>query len=94
MDLYSQPRDLGRPLTPEQVKDAGVLLLDLISAHEAELLIEQERQNGNPEPLPSYGEIAAMFAERYRRENAIGGTLTEDDWNKATDVFLSYISSC
>ena len=94
MDLYSQPRDLGRPLTPEQVKDAGVLFLDLITAHEAELLIEMERQNGDPKPLPSYREIAEMFAERYRRDNDISGTLTEDDWYKASEVFLSYISGC
>lgn len=35
-----------------------------------------------------------MFAERYRRDHGIAGTLTEDDWYKASDVFLSYISGC
>lgn len=35
-----------------------------------------------------------MFADRYRHDNGIAGTLTEDDWYKASDVFLSYISGC
>ena len=33
-----------------------------------------------------------MFAARYKREEGIDGSLTEDDWYKASDVFLSYIS--
>ena len=44
LDIYSAPRDLDRPLTPEQVKDAGVFFLDLLAAHEAEALIEKERE--------------------------------------------------
>ena len=91
LDIYSSPRDLERPLTPEQVKDAGLFFLDLLAAHEAEALIEKERQLKVPEP--SYHEIAEMFAARYKREEGIDGALTEDDWYKATDVFLDYISS-
>lgn len=92
LDIYSAPRDLDRPLTPEQVKDAGVFFLDLLAAHEAEALIEKERQLATNDP--SYQEIAEMFAARYKREQAIDGSLSEEDWYKASDVFLSYISGC
>ena len=56
LDIYSSPRDLERPLTPEQVKDAGLFFLDLLAAHEAEALIEKERKIMATEP--SYHEIA------------------------------------
>ena len=37
LDQYSALHGLARPLTPEQVKDAVVLLVDLLSAHEDDL---------------------------------------------------------
>ena len=92
LDLYSTPRDLVRPLTPEQVKDAGRLFLDLITTNEAELLIERERQANHE--LPDYGEIADMFAERYRRENHIDGPLTSEHWSAAANVFLWHAAGC
>ena len=30
-----------------------------------------------------------MFAARYKRDKGIDGPLTEDDWYKASDVFLT-----
>ena len=92
LDIYSSPRDLERPLTPEQVKDAGVLFIDLLAAHEAEALIALERQKQETVKCPSYHDIAQMFVERYKSEEGIAGPLTEDDWYKASDVFLDYIS--
>jgi hypothetical protein len=92
LDLYSTPRDLERPLTPEQVQEAGRLFLDLITTYEADALIERERQR-QAEKLPSYHEIAEMFAARYRQDKGITGNLTEDDWYAASDVFLGYISA-
>ncbi len=96
LDLYSTPRDLDRPLTPEQVREAGQFFLDLLAAHEAEALIEKERQHQETIRVPGYREIAGMFAERYKREEgmAADADLTEDDWHKASDVFLHYISGC
>ena len=46
--------------------------------------------------VPGYLEIAEMFADRYRREKGMDNDaeLTEDDWYKASDVFLHYISGC
>lgn len=92
LDLYSTPRDLERPLTRDQVQEAGRLFLDLIITHEAEALIGLERQRQAAEHLPSYHEIAEMFARRYRQNNGITGSLTEDDCYAASDVFLGYIS--
>jgi hypothetical protein len=94
LDLYSQPRDLGRPLSPDEVQEAGRFFLDLIAAHEAELLIAKEKDAAEAKTLPSYRQIAEMFAARYRADNGIDGSLSEDDWYKATDVFLSHISGC
>lgn len=96
LDIYSTPRDLERPLTPEQVKDAGVFFLDLLAAHEAEALIEKERLQQETTRVPDYREIVGMFAERYKREEGmeVNADLTEDDWYKASDVFLHYISGC
>jgi hypothetical protein len=94
LDLYSTPRDLQRPLTPEQVREAGVLFLDLLAAHEAEALIEKERLHQATAPIPGYLEIIEMFATRYKRENGIEGAFTDDDWYKASDVFHHYIRGC
>ena len=96
LDIYSTPRDLERPLTPEQVKDAGVFFLDLLAAHEAEALIEKERLHQETTRVPDYREIVGMFAQRYKREEGmeVNADLTEDDWYKASDVFLRYISGC
>ena len=96
LDLYSTPRDLERPLTPEQVREAGQLFLDLLAAHEAEALIEKERLHQETIRVPDYREIVEMFAERYRREEGMDNDaeLTDDDWYKASDVFLHYISGC
>ncbi len=96
LDLYSTPRDLERPLTPEQVREAGQFFLDLLAAHEAEALIEMEKRRQEISRIPDYREIADMFAARYRREEGMDNDaqLTDDDWYKASDVFLHYISSC
>jgi hypothetical protein len=93
LDLYSTPRDLERPLTPEQVREAGQFFLDLLAVHEAEALIEKARQQQEATRIPGYLEIADMFAARYRQDKGITGSLTEDDWYAASDVFLGYISA-
>ena len=46
LDLYSIEYGIERPLSPEQVKDAGVLFLDLLAAHEAARLIADARRDG------------------------------------------------
>jgi hypothetical protein len=43
LDHYSAEQNLARPLTPEQVKEAGVIFLDLLAEREMHYLIEQER---------------------------------------------------
>jgi hypothetical protein len=96
LDLYSTPRDLERPLTPEQVREAGQFFLDLLAAHEAEALIEKARHQQEATRIPGYLEIAELFAARYRREEGMDNDteLTDDDWYKASDVFLHYIRGC
>ena len=92
LDIYSTPRDLTRPLTPEQVKDAGVFFLDLLAAHEAEMLIALERQQQPAsQPEPTYQEIAEMFARRYKRESGLGDHFTVEDWDDATELFRDQI---
>lgn len=91
LDVYSQPRDLSRPLTPEQVKDAGVLFLDLITAHEAELLIEQQRQAQAEGPShPEYRDLVDQFIEKFELDEGLADGLTEDRLYKASDLFLHY----
>ena len=46
LDLYSIEYGIERPLSPEQVKDAGVLFLDLLAAQEAARLIADARRGG------------------------------------------------
>jgi hypothetical protein len=43
LDLYCIAHDLQRPLTPEQVKDAGVLFHDTFATLETARLIARER---------------------------------------------------
>lgn len=93
LDTYAGPRDLARPLTPEQVKDAARLLQDLLTANEAELLLEQERRTAAARPEPTCEEIAQMFMDRYRRDTGIDGPLSEADWYAASEVFHGYIST-
>lgn len=91
LDLYTQPRDLSRPLTPEQVKDAGVLFLDLITAHEAELLIEQQRQaEAETSSQPDYRDLVSQFIEKFEQDEGIADGMTEDRLYKASDLFLHY----
>ena len=94
LDIYSSPRDLERPLTPEQVREAGQFFLDLLAAHEAEALSEMEKLRQETSRIPDYREITEMFAARYRHEEGMDNDaeLTDDDWYKASDVFLHYIS--
>ena len=43
LDLYCIAHDVQRPLTPEQVKDAGALLHDTFATLETTRLIARER---------------------------------------------------
>ena len=83
LDIYSGPRDLTRPLTPEQVKDAGRYFTDLLAAHEADLLITMEKAQRSTLPEPDYRELVDQFIDRFEREEGITDGLTEDQWNKA-----------
>lgn len=56
-----------------------------------DLPIEQERAARFADKKPTLAEISQMFMARYRCENDIDGALTEDDWLKASEVFLSYV---
>ncbi|MBL8564341.1 MAG: hypothetical protein JNM89_01335 [Hyphomicrobiaceae bacterium] len=89
LDIYSTPRDLERPLTPEQVKDAGVFFLDLLAAHEAEALIEQERDaRATLVAEPDYRDLVNQFIEKFERDEGIT-ELSEDQMRDAGDLFLS-----
>ena len=90
LDLYSKPRDITRPLTPEQVKDAGVYFLDLLAAHEADLLIAMEKAQRSALPEPDYRELVDQFIDLFEREEGITECLTEDQLYKAGDLFLGY----
>jgi len=91
LDTYASPRDLARPLSPEQVKDAGVLLLDLLAAHEAELLLEQEREaQAVVTKAPDYRDLVGQFIDLFEREEGITDSLTEEQLYKAGDLFLGY----
>lgn len=89
LDMYCTPRDLDRPLTPEQVKDAGVFFLDLLAAHEAEALIEQERAARTQRIAePDYRDLVDQFIEKFERDEGIT-ELSEDQMYDAGDLFLS-----
>ena len=89
LDIYSTPRDLERPLTPEQVKDAGIFFLDLLAAHEAEALIEQERaEQVKNAAEPDYRDLVNQFIEKFERDEGIT-ELSEDQMYDAGDLFLS-----
>ena len=91
LDIYSSPRDLERPLTPEQVKDAGVFFLDLLAAHEAEALIAQEREaRGKPVAELDYRDLVNQFIEKFEQDEGITESLSEDQMYDAGDLFLSY----
>ena len=83
LDLYSKPRDITRPLTPEQVKDAGRYFVDLLAAHEADLLLAMERAQCSTLPEPDYCDLVDQFIDRFAREEGITESLTEDQWSKA-----------
>ena len=89
LDIYSAPRDLERPLPPDQVRDAGVFFLDLIAAHEAEALIEQERAaQAKNAAEPDYRDLVNQFIEKFERDEGIT-ELSEDQMYDAGDRFLS-----
>lgn len=91
LDIYSTPRDLERPLTPEQVKDAGVFFLDLLAAHEAEALIAQEREaQAKLVAAPDYRDLVNLFIEKFEKDEGITEALSEDQMYDAGDLFLSY----
>ncbi len=91
LDIYSTPRDLERPLTPEQVKDAGVFFLDLLAAHEAEALIAQEREaRARVIEEPDYRDLVNQFIEKFEQDEGITEALSEDQMYKASDLFLEY----
>jgi len=91
LDIYSAPRDLDRPLTPEQVKDAGVFFLDLLAAHEAEYLIEQEREaQAKLVPEPDFRNLADQFIAKFEKEEGITDGLSEEQMYKVGDLFLHY----
>ena len=67
LDAYSVINDIPRPLSPEQVKDASVLLMDEMAAIEAKGLLVRECQ-GEMTPLDSTAPLrsaASLFAECY-----------------------------
>lgn len=45
LNLYCSTHCLKRPLTPEQVKDAGIAFLDDVAAAEIQLMLDQERES-------------------------------------------------
>ena len=89
LDIYCGPRDLTRPLTPEQVKDAGRTFTDLLAAHEADLLIAMEKEQRSALPEPDYRELVDQFIDLFEREEGITASLTEDQLYEAGDLFLS-----
>lgn len=97
LDIYSAPRDLTRPLTPEQVKEAGVLFLDLLVTHEVELLIAEQRkaqeqkQAGQPASDLTLKQIACDFVDAYKRKKSIGEPLDRDATESLSHLFLELI---
>ena len=96
LDIYSTPRDLTRPLTPEQVREAGAFFLDLLATHEAEHLIELERQQKSASqaaqhPDHSFEDIACEFVDKYKRENDIDEPLDGDETELLSHIFLEII---
>ena len=83
LDIYGKSRDLTRPLTHQQIKDAGVCFLDLLSAHEADLLITIEKARRSALPEPDYRDLVDQFIDRFEREEGITESLTEDQLYKA-----------
>lgn len=91
LDTYANPRDLARPLTPEQVKDAGVLFLDLLAANEIDELLAREREaQPDLEPEPDFRQLAYQFIDKFRKGAGIQDQLSEDEMQKVADLFLHY----
>ena len=82
LDLYSGPRDLTRPLTPEQVRDAARYFADLIAAYEADLTMAKEKAQSSILPEPDYHELVDQFIDRFERDEGITDCLTEDQLTK------------
>ena len=92
LDLYSRPRDLTRPLTPEQVRDAGRYFLDLLTVHEADLAMAMERAQRSTLTEPNYRELVDQFVDRFEREEGITDGLTEEHLRKARSIFHNLAS--
>lgn len=74
LSLYCSTHGLKRPLTPEQVKDAGIAFLDDVAAAEIQLMLDHERESEEPhsqEPdKPEFGichmkTLVDQFVEGY-----------------------------
>ena len=94
LDLYSRPRDLTRPLTPEQVRDAARYFADLLAAYEADLTMAKEKAQSSILPEPDYRELVDQFVDRFEREEGITDGLTEWEFGTFEDLvetFFGYI---
>lgn len=99
LEVYSQNRNLERPLSPEQVKDASVAFLDLLCAYEAERLIEQEHKYATTQHQAAnlttgiiLDKLASTYIEIHAK--AAGLTpieLTQHDIGDAIDQFQKHV---
>lgn len=99
LEVYSQNRNLERPLSPEQVKDASVAFLDLLCAYEAERLIEHEHKYATTQHQAAnlttgiiLDKLASTYIEIHAK--AAGLTpieLTQHDIGEAIDQFQKHV---
>lgn len=99
LEVYSQNRNLERPLSPEQVKDASVAFLDLLCAYEAERLIKHEHRYATTQHQAAnlttgiiLDKLASTYIEVHAK--AAGLTpieLTQHDIGEAIDQFQKHV---
>ena len=99
LEVYSQNRNLERPLSPEQVKDASVAFLDLLCAYEAECLIEHEHRYAKTQHQAAnlttgiiLDKLASTYIEVHAKAAGITPLeLTQDDISRAIEKFQQHV---
>lgn len=86
---YSLAAGLDRPLTDEQVKDAGVLMLDLLYAHEIGTTVAHGRCTERPDR--SFGDIVDLAIAQQKHQFGITGPLNALQAESLAFLFLDYV---
>lgn len=93
LDAYSILQNCSRPLSPEQVKDASVLLMDLMEANEMDAMLANEGRKSKADQDAPLRAIAALFSEAYldRQGDAAPKRITPDVLDDIADTFRNLL---